>query len=165
MSASRLLRGHLAALAIWVSAFTVAYFAFEHYQRPAVGAATATGEVVIPRSRDGHFYVDGAINGHPLIFMVDTGATTVSVDMAFARNAGLPSGRPERFSTAGGMVIGEVVSGQTVEAGGIRIEGLRVAVGIQMGSGEPALLGANFLRHVEVVQSGDRMILRVRRDG
>lgn len=157
--------GHVTALAIWVSAFSVAYFAFEHYQRPRVGAIMATGEVVIPRSRDGHFYLDGSINGHPITFMVDTGATTVSVDTAFARSAGLPPGRPERFSTAGGMVIGEVVSDQTVEAGGIRVEGLRVAVGIRMGSGEPALLGANFLRYVEVIQSGDRMILRARRDG
>lgn len=165
MSASRFPRGHAAALVIWISAFVVAYFAFEHYQRPRVGAVMATGEVVIPRSRDGHYYVDGAINGQPLTFMIDTGATIVSVDTAFARGAGLPPGRPERFTTAGGIVIGEVVSDQTVEAGGIRIEGLRVAVGIQMRAGEPALLGANFLRYLEVVQSGDRMILRARRDG
>jgi hypothetical protein len=41
-------------------------------------AAGGTGVVVIDRSHDQHFYVAGSINGHPVTFMVDTGASVVS---------------------------------------------------------------------------------------
>ena len=59
----------------------------------------SVGELVIPRSPDGHFYVKGEINGEPLRFMVDTGASMVVVSDAFAERAGRravpgPSSRP-----------------------------------------------------------------------
>src|SRR2546423_8849575 len=50
---------------------------------PKVARAVATdasGPIVIERSYDQHFYVQGAINGHPVTFMADTGATVVSVN-------------------------------------------------------------------------------------
>ncbi|MDP1897861.1 MAG: TIGR02281 family clan AA aspartic protease [Sulfurimicrobium sp.] len=167
MNAKRFPWGHLTALTVWMLVFAGAYLGFDHYQQSKVAVASvesiAKGEIVIPRSSDGHYYVTGAINGQAVDFMVDTGATTVSVDTDFARRAGLPSGRPEQFRTAGGVVMGEVVHGLTVEAGGIRVHGLRVVVGIKTGLGEPALLGANFLRYVDLILSDDKMILRVKR--
>jgi aspartyl protease family protein len=93
-------------------------------------------------------------------FMVDTGATTVSISRTVARKANLPAGIPASFSTAGGTVAGEIVPGQTVEAGGIVVEGLSLGVGID---GDIGLLGQNFLRYVDVLQLEDKMILRVRR--
>jgi aspartyl protease family protein len=58
------------------------------------------------------------------------------------------------------VVEGETVAGLAVTVAGIRVEPLRVAV--QSSLPAEALLGQNFLRHVEVVQSGDRMTLRAR---
>lgn len=58
----------------------------------------SVGELVIPRSPDGHFYVKGEINGEPLRFMVDTGASMVVVSDAFADRAGLQGGVPGRSS-------------------------------------------------------------------
>ncbi|MGH8684378.1 MAG: retroviral-like aspartic protease family protein, partial [Nitrosospira sp.] len=72
---------------------------------------------------------------------------------------GLPGGMPASFSTANGTVMGEIVSGQTIEAGGIVVKGLSVGVGM---AGDMALLGQNFLRRVDVLQSDDKMVLRVR---
>lgn len=154
--------GHLTALAIWIALSGALYLYFDAYHKPtvAVADAAAGGDgVTIPRSRDGHYYVRGAINGHPVDFMVDTGAGAVSVSHEIARRAGLPRGAPARFMTANGDVMGEMVPGQTVEAGGIVVQGLSVGVGLH---GEVALLGQNFLRKVEVVQSNDKMVLRVR---
>jgi aspartyl protease family protein len=154
--------GHISVLVVWVTIFSIVYLYFNEHQVPKVAVVKgglAQGEIVIPRSLDGHYYVRGAINGYPIDFMVDTGASIVSVSNEFSRVANLPSGAPASFSTAGGMVRGEIVSGQTIEAGGIAVNGLSVSVGIQ---GEIALLGQNFLRRVDVIQSNDRMILRVR---
>ena len=158
---SRLPLGHITALAIWIAISSVIYLYFDARQKPTFAIASAelaSGEVVIPRSRDGHYYVRGTINGHPVDFMVDTGASTVSISRDIARNVDLPRGMPANFLTANGATMGEIVSRQTIEAGGIVLEGLSVGVGIQ---GDIALLGQNFLRKVDVLQSGDKMVLRI----
>ncbi|MCB1936509.1 MAG: clan AA aspartic protease [Nitrosomonas sp.] len=154
-------RSFINVLIIWIAIFSAVYFYFNTKLEPKVSVArhnSVAGEVTIPRSWDGHYYIQGSINGYPIIFMVDTGATVVSVGAEFARNAKLPKGRPANFTTAGGMVQGEMVYDQTVEAGGIAVNGLQVSVGLP---GDMALLGQNFLRNIDVIQSNDMMTLRV----
>jgi aspartyl protease family protein len=158
---SRVTKNLISVLIIWIAVFSAFFLYFEARQGPTIAVATkgmARGEVVIPRSPDGHYYVRGAINGYPVDFMVDTGASIVSVSKDFARMANLPNGAPANFSTAGGVVTGEIISGQKVEAGGIAVNGLSVSVGMH---GRMALLGQNFLRRIDVIQSNDKMILRV----
>ncbi len=157
-------RWHLRALLVWLALMGAAYWGFDRYLAPKVVTTTApaSGQVEMPRSRDGHYYLKGSINGQPLVFLVDTGATSVAVSAAFARQAGLPRGYPLRFSTANGTTEGELVGGQTVEAGGLVVSNIDVGVGLQMEKPELALLGQSFLRHVDVLQSGDRLLLRRR---
>lgn len=159
---SRIPRGSITAvLVIWVVIFSIVYLFFNAQQEPKIAIVKnglAIGEVVIPRSLDGHYYVRGSINGYPVDFMVDTGASVVSISKELSRKANLPNGVSANFSTAGGVVPGEIVSGQTIEAGGIIVNGLSVSVGIQ---GDVALLGQNFLRRVDVIQSKDTMTLKV----
>jgi len=151
-------------LFFWISIFAVGYFAVSAIQAPNVARATtegaARGEIVIPKSRDGHYYVDGAINATPVTFLVDTGASVVTIGPEFSKRARLAGGDPVKLDTVGGAVTGEMVPGITIIAGGIRIEGLRVAVSPSM-RGEHALLGQNFLRHVAIEQRGEQLILRV----
>jgi aspartyl protease family protein len=116
----------------------------------------------VPVSADGHFYLEGAVNGVPLRFIVDTGASYVSVGAAFARKAGLRDGIPSYFSTANGPAEGRVVKNQSVRADGFEVSGLSVAVmPSQAGEG---VLGQNFLRHFEVPQSAATLRLRRRGD-
>ncbi len=139
----------------------VVFFAADRLTRtPTVVVSQAGGrtELSIPVARDGHYYMEGAINGQPLTFMIDTGATYVAVGAEFARSARLLPGVPGFFSTANGTVEGRIVKGQTVEAEGIRVTGLSVAV--MPLDGKTGLLGQNFLRQFEVSQSGGVMRLK-----
>ena len=143
----------------WLLLAAIAYLSLDAFVSPKVAVATSgNGTVVIERSHDQHFYVEGAINGHPVTFMVDTGATVVSVNEEIARKVGLGRGVPTIFDTAGGRVEGRVVAGATVQIGDIRVEGIRV--GINSG-GPAALLGQNFLNKIDLRQSPERMTVRV----
>ena len=151
---------HYLAALIWIVLFGIAYLVIDAQLQPKVAVVESGGEIVIPRSRDGHFYVAGRINGQPVTFLVDTGASTVSVKSALARRLGLPPGRPVAIGTAGGMAQGEEVTGQVVSLGGITVREVRIVVLPDM-PGE-ALLGQNVLRHLEVVQTAEQMILRLK---
>ena len=145
--------------AIWLSLGVLAYLATAAVVSPKVArpvVTDASGVVVIERSHDQHFYVEGAINGHPVTFLVDTGASLVSVSDGFARKIGLSAGAPAIFNTAAGRVIGRIVPEASVEVGGIRVDGIRIGTG----TGDRALLGQNFLNKVRLTQDGDRLVLR-----
>lgn len=117
-------------------------------------------ELRIPVARDGHFYLEGAVNGVPVRFLVDTGASYVTVDAALARGAGLPVGTPAVFSTAAGPVEGAIARSRLVRAACLEVSGLSVAV--NPGLGDVALLGQNFLRQFEVTQTRSELLLRRR---
>ncbi|MGD9953576.1 MAG: TIGR02281 family clan AA aspartic protease [Burkholderiales bacterium] len=140
----------------------VVFFAADRLTRTPTVVHAVPGQVIeIPAARDGHYYLEGSVNGTPLRFMIDTGATYVSVSEAFARKAGLPEGVRGWFSTANGTVEGRIVKGQVVAAGGFKVSGLSVAV-TPLG-GKRGLLGQNFLKRFEVSQSQGVLTLRLAR--
>ena len=100
--------------------------------------------------------VEGAINGHSVTFLVDTGASVVSVNEELAGKIGLSAGSPTIFNTANGRALGRIVPEASVRVGGIRVDGIRVGIG----NSERALLGQNFLKKVQLTQGADRMVLR-----
>lgn len=151
---------HYIAGIVWSVLLGIVYVVIDGQMKPKVATATSETEIVIPRSRDGHFYVAGSINGQSVTFMVDTGASTVSVSEKLARRIGLPRGRPVTVGTGNGMTQGEEITGQTVAIGGITIHRARI-ITLPNLPGE-ALLGQNVLRHIEVIQTSDRMTLRAK---
>ena len=122
-----------------------------------VGNGYASRE--LERSPDGHFYVEGQVNGAQVRFLVDTGATFVALTAADAQRAGIAP-RTERTSamSAGGEVeimpvtIDRVALGPLVadHVGGAVIEALPIS-----------LLGQSYLSRIGSVRiEGDRMTLR-----
>lgn len=154
--------GPLAIVLFWLAVMAVLYAVMSQVLKPPPLLVSATGELSISRARDGHFYARGQIQGKPVTFLVDTGASLVVVSEAFARDAGLAPGEPTTFRTANGELPGRIVSGLTVSVGPASVSGTRVGVGLVGPDADVALLGQSFLSKFELVLSGDTMILRAK---
>jgi aspartyl protease family protein len=159
-------KGHLVWVIFWVGLLVAGYLVSDRLLAPPAAVrmvAKGQNEIVVPVARDGHYYLDGSVNNVPVRFMVDTGASYVSVGSGFAQGAGLGDGIRASFNTANGTVEGRIVKNQTVRADALEIAGLSVAVMPEQRG--DALLGQNFLRHFEVTQSAGALRLRMRNDG
>ncbi len=154
--------GPLAILVFWLTIMGALYALMTQYLKPKPFSMTATGDLVIPKHRDGHFYVKGAVNGRAVSFLVDTGASTVVVSEAFARNAGIGDGISTVFKTANGDLRGRMVQDVPVSIGPIQVSGVRVGVGLEGGPDDEALLGQSLLSKFDVIVTKDQMILRPR---
>ncbi|MGE0798785.1 MAG: TIGR02281 family clan AA aspartic protease [Lautropia sp.] len=111
----------------------------------------------LDRTFDGHFYITGRINDRELVFMIDTGASTIALGEQQAKTLALGNCRPRRYSTAAGVVDGCVARAERVEVAGLRIHDVEVAV--LPGADGTVLLGMNVLRHFRIEQQGRRMTL------
>ena len=165
-SSSRLSKGlkwgPFGIVVFWMVIMGLLYVAMNHYLKPKPLVVTASGDLVIPRARDGHFYAAGAVNGKLVNFMVDTGASQVTVSEQFAREAGLSGGVATVFKTANGDMHGRIVTDVPVTLGPLEVSGVRVAVGFIGHEVGDALLGQSFLSKFEVLLQKDQMTLRSR---
>lgn len=130
-----------------------------NYARKAERRAAPT--VRILRSPSGMYNTPGSINGHPVEFVVDTGATLISMNKNLAERIGidyLGAGRPGRAETAAGMIDSYIVRLDEVRVGGIALEGVWGAV---LDSEHPrqVLLGMSFLNELEIRRNGNLMEL------
>lgn len=128
------------------------------HHRAAAQAADRQSITLAADSR-GHFITQGAINGNPVRFLVDTGATVVALPAAEAMRLGIDyrKGQPGMSSTAGGMVSTYRVRFDSVRLGDIEVLGVDGVV-LEQGL-DIALLGMSFLNRVEMKRDGHTMVL------
>jgi aspartyl protease family protein len=125
---------------------------------PAPPADNRTSATLAADSR-GHFITDGAVNGVGMRFLVDTGATVVTLPAAEARRLGIDyrAGRRGMVQTANGIAPTYGISLDSVKVGGIELSAVDALV-IEHGLDTP-LLGMSFLNRVEMRRNGDTMTL------
>lgn len=132
----------------------------DHSGAPS-SASAESGEVRLTRHGDGHFYADVQVNGMPVEFMIDTGATTIALTQKDAERAGLSlnsSGRSIVGEGAGGPLTGARVTLDRVKLGHRSSESMSAVV---IDGASTNLLGQSFLsRFPEVTVRGDVMTLR-----
>ena len=116
-------------------------------------------EVVLKQNRSGHYVASGQINGETVKFLLDTGATDISVPTNVAKRAGLEAGRPVNARTAAGVITTYLTRIERVELGGIVLEDVRASINPRM-RGDEVLLGMSFLRRLEFRQQGRELTLR-----
>lgn len=151
--------GHVGVVAFWLVVMGVVWVALEYAMQPGKAVVTASGELRIPRARDGHFYVEGTVNGRAITFLVDTGASTVVVTEAFAASAGLTGGEPTSFRTANGVLQGRTLRGVAVAVGPLSVSAVRVGIGLT-GPADRGLLGQNFLGQFSMRVDRKEMVLQ-----
>lgn len=125
-----------------------------------VSRATGTSSSVTLRAdARGHFLTDGQVNGGSVRFLVDTGATMISLPAADARRLGIDYRNGVRgvVQTAGGPTAAYKVTLDSVRVGDITMNQVDALV---IESGLPfALLGMSFLNRTEMKREGETMVL------
>ena len=116
-------------------------------------------ELVLKRSVDGHYIFPGTINGQPVTFLLDTGATLVSVPAGLAGELGLKAGAYQQSITANGTVATRATRLDALAFGPFALGGVPASINPGM-AGDQVLLGMSVLKHLEFTQRGDVLILR-----
>lgn len=120
-------------------------------------------EMAIPRSEGGHYVVEALVNGHPVRFVVDTGATDTVLSPEDARRVGIDLGALDfglPAETANGVAYGAPYRG-TLEVGPMVVADFPMT--INQAPMRRSLLGMSFLNRLESFEvRGDRLLLRWR---
>ena len=138
--------------------------ALEHQRNPnrdvrSTIAQDGQSQIVLRRNRQGHYFAGGRINRQPVTFLLDTGATVVSVPQHIADRLGLRRGAKSRAMTANGMIETYATRLDSVAIGDIELRDVAAHINPYMDS-EDILLGMSFLKHLELTQRGDTLTLR-----
>lgn len=116
-------------------------------------------EVVLERNQQGHYLASGEINGLPVTFLLDTGATDVAIPSHVAEAAGLQRGFAGRASTANGAVTVYATRIDELVLGNIVLHDITASITPSMG-GNTILLGMSALQRIEFSQRGSLLTLR-----
>ncbi len=116
-------------------------------------------EVRLVQNHRGHYYASGKINGKPVVFLLDTGATSVSIPARLADSLGLKRGKPVLVSTANGVTTAYATRVDRLELGPIVITGLRGSINPNVEYDE-VLLGMSVLKNLEIIQRGKQLTIR-----
>ncbi|CAI3786765.1 hypothetical protein AHFPHNDE_00404 [Pseudomonas sp. MM227] len=116
-------------------------------------------EVQLAGNGQGHFVSCGFINGQPVQFMLDTGATDVAMPEAVSRKLDLARGAPVLLTTANGKTQGYRTEIATLQLGDIRLSNVRALV-VPGFDGDQVLLGMSALKQLEFTQRGGNLLLR-----
>ena len=143
----------------WIAIFAAGFVLFtfrddfgwvtQRLQAEALGTPVQQGrETRIPMAIDGHFWVEGRLNGQKVKFLVDSGATMTTIDRDTALRAGVDvSPRRDQLVRTGNGII-RVSTGRAAElvVGGIE----RQDVGLQVAENDDLnVLGMNFLSSLQ----------------
>lgn len=141
----------------WVAIFAVGFLLFSLRDdagalwsrltsefNPSAGVVRG-GTLRVRKSEDGHFWLKTEVNGRSVKFLIDSGATTISMSSADAATAGVKPGGgfPVAISTANGVVMAERARIERLKAGPIERSDLAAVVAPEFG--ETSVLGMNFL--------------------
>ncbi|MGB1263957.1 MAG: retropepsin-like aspartic protease family protein, partial [Cognaticolwellia sp.] len=129
-------------------------------QEPSVSLhSNGQAQVSLQQNRQGHYITSGAINGTQVTFLLDTGATQVSIPAHIAKKLSLPAGQPYRVQTANGSITVYQTQLNELRIGNIYLYNVAAHINPSMGSDE-ILLGMSALKRVEFRQTGKQLILR-----
>lgn len=128
----------------------------------SAGSAAGADRLVLHADARGHFFTNGSINGVSVRFLVDTGASMISLGASDARRMGLSfeRGKKGMSQTANGQVLVSKVQLDNVLIGGMTLH--QVDALIHQNDLPIALLGMSVLNRMEMQREGTTMTLKKR---
>ena len=124
---------------------------------------TGAGRIEVPRNVDGHYYLVARLNGKPVRFIVDTGASDVVLTPEDARRVGIDTTALAFSGTA-------TTANGTVRTAHVRIREFRlgdivdrnIAVSVNGGDMDGSLLGMSYLRRFSRIEIADNRLILTR---
>lgn len=116
-------------------------------------------EVVLESSSYGHYIATGKINSTKVTFLIDTGASYVSVPEKVAKKIGLEKGREMLVTTANGTISVYATTLNEVSIGEIKLYDIKADINPHM-DGDEILLGMSFLKNLSITHQGDQLTIR-----
>ncbi len=151
----------------WIIFFIVLALVFQRYldgeynpnRELETRRTDAYEEIILKRNRQGHYVLDGEINGRRVTFLVDTGATTTSLPLSWAERLDLPIGPRFQVATANGIGDAYLTTIDRLRLGDIEFRNVKASLNPGLDD-DQALLGMNVIRRMEMIQRGDYLVLR-----
>ena len=130
----------------------------------SAGNAAATGSITLVPDANGQFFASGSVNGRPVRFLVDTGASVTTLSRADAQRIGLRyrDGVPTQSMTVNGRVKGWQIALDSLRVGDVTVHDV-IAVVVDNDLLPFGLLGMTYLDHFEIQRQGTTLVLRRRR--
>lgn len=130
--------------------------------RVVPGGTAAPRQIVLPMGEGGHYMSIGMINGRVTSFLVDTGATSVSISQIEADRLGLRYAHGKRIvtQTANGAVPAFVIELASIRVGEVEVRDVSAIV--IPGQMNYVLLGNSFLNRFQMRRENDVMTLELR---
>lgn len=124
------------------------------------GDVAQNNSVTLYANSGGHHVGEAIINGSPLKYVVDTGATTVAMNSGDAKYAHIDfkQGTPMQASTASGMATAYYVKLNTVKLGSITLNNVDAVV-IEGGFPQEVLMGNSVLTRLQMKHEGIALTL------
>ena len=120
---------------------------------------TTNGIYVIKQRDNGHYFLDGKINGKPLTFVVDTGASAVSLPRSVAFLAHISCKEQIQMRTANGSTSGCTAVISTLRFGPFLLKDVPATIVPNL---DQPLLGMNVLRQFRIEQDNGEMRISIR---
>jgi aspartyl protease family protein len=130
---------------------------------PGRAVSFGEGSIAVPRGPGGHYYATVEVNGVPVRFVIDTGATDVVLSQADARRVGIDPGALRytgRARTANGVVETARVTLDEIAFGGFADRGIDAWV--TAGEMDISLLGMSYLGRFDriAIEGGELVLTR-----
>ncbi len=161
--------GRVMAICAWILAILLMTLFFsqwskENHMNTKAKMITVDGveETLIKRNVYNQYRVEGLLNGHPVIFLLDTGATSVVVPEKLAKKLKLTFGPEAKANTAGGTVTVYQTRIKEIVIGNITLHNVAANINPTMDDDE-ILLGMSALKRVTFYQQGDNLVITNRK--
>ena len=151
----------------WLIFLVILTMGFNHYleqqnnpnQDISADWDKGVAEVKLSQNRYGHYVANGKINGQPVTFLLDTGATLVSIPESVAQRLHLKKGLVGKSQTANGTITVYDTRLDSVSIGSIELHNIRASINPHI-NGDEILLGMSFMKHLEIIQKDKELTLR-----